>query len=98
MLAGDWAMKRLIPLLVAVLAVPIALSGQDVPITHFTASTKTLNLQTSAMKAEFQLTPAGVFQLVFFTNIDKSIQFLPPAGASVTPISLQIDGNPIDQN
>jgi len=98
MLAGDWAMKRLIPFLVAVLAVPIALSGQDVPITRFTASTNTWDLQTSAMRAEFQLTPAGVFQFVFFTNTDKSIQFLPPSGASVTPISLQIDGNPIDEN
>src|SRR5207249_3543685 len=75
---------------------PGSLAAQDTPSTHYDKSTQSWTLQTSTMRAGFHLNSAGIFQFDSFTTPDGSAQFLPAAGAKVSPIRLVIDGQLID--
>ena len=88
-------LKRSTTLLMGLLVLSVPLFAADVPVTTYVSGSKTWTLQTSAMQAQFRLAN-GVFQLLSFTSADGTVKILPPAGAPVTPIQLEMDGSPID--
>jgi hypothetical protein len=69
-----------------------SLSAQVQPVTSYHVQTQTWTLQNSAMQASFALSPAGIFQFVFFATSDGSLTFVPVAGDQMSPISLTSDG------